>query len=145
MVWCYICNLFISQCPDEQVANVQKGTTKTRCRPCRPQFCKCLKHACYSKAEQSQSSFSHCDAVVNYVIEPPPEARAGYCRLPVEAEEGIPNLLQLIPFKSRHLCVMPVPVVVALSGLRILIPCTTALHKLRMRLQSVMVNTGRLA
>lgn len=45
-------------------------------------------------------------------------------QLPVEPEEGIPDLFQLVPFKPGHLGVMPIPVVVAVACLSILIACT---------------------
>ena len=44
--------------------------------------------------------------------------------LPVESEEGVPDLFQLVPLKPGHLGVMPIPVVVAIAGLSILIACT---------------------
>ena len=47
---------------------------------------------------------------------------------PIESEVGISDTLQLIPLKSRHLCVMTIPVVVAITRLSILIPCSS--HKL---------------
>lgn len=45
--------------------------------------------------------------------------------LPVESEEGVPDLFQLVPLKPGHLGVMPIPIVVATAGLSILIACTS--------------------
>ena len=44
--------------------------------------------------------------------------------MPVEAEEVASPAFQLCPVKARHLCVMPIVVVVAIPCLGILITCT---------------------